>query len=170
MVGKGEKHTDSRLFLVFNSLPIVRILVDFLFLLFWSDFWELRQIIFGGTTQSDDGNDKDPTNWKNCAVILFNRLLFSMDEPLLFTLDELFSLRNEVPYGSPCDHALQKQVFIGKIYGERLSWNKLLKLVIFSRNGGSNIWQELYWVATAYSMSLQISKVQIWKKYSREIC
>ena len=63
--------------------------MDFLFLLCWSDFRELRKDDFSRTTQSDDGNDKDSTDWKKCAVILLSRLLL--------TLCELFGLKNEVP-------------------------------------------------------------------------
>ena len=52
-------------------------------------------------------------------------------------------------------------------YFAKKNW---LKLVIFSRNGDSKILPGLYGVATACCISLQISKLQIWKKYSREIC
>ena len=38
------------------------ILMDFLFLLFRSNFRELRKDDFSGTTQCGDGDDKDPTD------------------------------------------------------------------------------------------------------------
>ena len=76
---------------------------NFFSFLFELDFPELRKYDISGTTQSDDGNDKDPTDWKKCAVILLSRLLLTMGKLLLLLMGELFGHRNEVPDGSVSD-------------------------------------------------------------------
>ena len=74
----------------------------------------MRKDNFIGTTPRNDGDKNEPTDQKKCAVILLSRLLFTMRDPLLFTMCNLFGLRNEVPDGSVSDQGRQKQVFIGQ--------------------------------------------------------
>ena len=69
---------------------------------------------------------------------------------------KLFGFRNEVLDGSVCDQEKQKQGYFATTK-KRLKFN----IVITGRNGGSKILPQLYGVATACCISLQISKLQI---------
>ena len=83
-------------------------------------------------------------------------------KPLLLILCKLFGLRIDVPDGSGSNQGSWKQVFIGQnVSGKDILQTNWLKFQISGRNGGSKILHQLYGVATACCISLQISKLQI---------